>query len=214
MSPSRQPRLFVIAGVNGAGKSSIAGAAIRDFGSEYFNPDEAARAFLHANPNLAQEDANGAAWSAGVGLLKRAIAEHLDYAFETTLGGNTIPHLLTQAASQGSQIHLWYIGLSSVALHIERVRARVRRGGHDIPEQDIRRRFDHSRLNLIELLPHLTALRVFDNSTQGDPSWGQLPKLQLILHMEQRKILRPLDPTSTPTWAKPIVAAALKISSQ
>lgn len=211
MNPKQRPRLFVIAGVNGAGKSSIAGAAIRESGSEYFNPDEAARSVLAANPHLSQEEANGVAWQEGVRLLRRSMAEDLDYAFETTLGGNTIPHLLSEAASQGSQIFLWYVGLSTVQLHIERVRARVRHGGHHIPDQDIRRRFDHSRLNLIELLPHLTALRVFDNSKPGNPSSGQFPDLQLLLHMEQGKILGPPKLTNTPTWAKSIVAAAMKL---
>ena len=211
MNSSQRRRLYVIAGVNGAGKSSIAGAAIRESGSEYFNPDETARAFLQTNPHLTQEKANSAAWHEGVRLLKRAMAEQLDYAFETTLGGNSIPRLLSQAASQGSQIHLWYLGLSSVQLHIERVRARAHRGGHHIPEQDIRRRFNHSRLNLIELFPNLTALRVFDNSTQGDPLLGQLPSLQLVLHMERGKILGPPNLTNTPTWAKSILAAAMKL---
>ena len=211
MIPSRLPRLFVIAGVNGAGKSSIAGVAIRTFESEYFNPDEAARALMAANHTLTQAQANSAAWFAGVRLLKRAIKGNLDYVFETTLGGETIPHLLAQAARRGNQIYLLYVGLSSVELHIQRVQARVLRGGHHIPEEDIRRRFEHSRLNLIALLPHLTALRVFDNSSQGDPVLGQLPKLRLVLHMEGGRILRPSDLTNTPTWAKPIVAAALKL---
>ncbi len=214
MSSSQPPRLFVIAGVDGAGKSSIAGAAIRESGSEYFNPDEAAGAVLGANPNLTQKEANSAAWHTGVRLLRRATAERFDYTFETTLGGNTIPRLLAEAASHGSQIHLWYVGLSTVQLHIERVRSRVRRGGHHIPEQDIRRRFDHSRIHLIDLLPHLTTLRVFDNSTPGDPSLGQLPNLQLVLHMERGKILGPPKLTNTPTWAKSIVAAAIKFHQQ
>lgn len=178
------------------------------------SPRLPARAFSQTNPSLTQEEANSAAWYEGVRLLKRVMAEHLDYAFETTLGGNTIRRLLAQAASQGSRIHLWYVGLSNVQLHIERVRARVRRGGHHIPEQDIRRRFDHSRLNLIELLPHLTALRMFDNSTPGDPSLEQLPNLQLVLHMERGKILGPPNITNTPTWAKSIVAAAMKLHQQ
>ncbi|MGH8574211.1 MAG: hypothetical protein ACREX8_16790 [Gammaproteobacteria bacterium] len=68
------------------------------------------------------------------------MASRLDFAFETTLGANTIPRLLAEAASQGIEVHVWYAGLSSPELHIERVRSRVRKGGHDIPEADIRRR--------------------------------------------------------------------------
>ncbi len=204
------PRIHVLAGVNGAGKSSIGGAAVRSFGGEYFNPDEAARRILDANPGLTQAEANGVAWQQGRRLLERAITERLDFAFETTLGGSTIPRLLTAAARQGIEVHIWYAGLASPELHIERVRARVRRGGHDIPEADIRRRFRHSRLNLIALLPALTSLRVYDNSTEGDPATGAAPTPALVLELRRGAILDPTDLARTPEWAKPIVAAALK----
>jgi len=212
MKSHAPPRIYVLAGVNGAGKSSIGGAAFRHFGSDYFNPDEAARALMAASPGLSQEDANGMAWQQGRSLLERAIAERLDFAFETTLGANTIPRLLENAASQGIEVRVWYAGLSSPELHIERVRSRVRRGGHDIPEQDIRRRYMHSRLNLIHLLPHLFALRVYDNSADADPAKGHVPTPQLILSMVRGKILNATDFPRTPDWAKPIVAAAIKLN--
>ncbi len=212
MSVKRPPRLYVIAGVNGSGKSSIAGATFRALGSDYFNPDEAARRLMAVNPTLSQKAANSVAWRQGVRLLKRAIEERLDFAFETTLGGNTITQVLAQAAAQGIEIHIWYVGLSSPELHLERVRARVRRGGHDIPEKDIRRRYEHSRLNLIALLPHLTALRVHDNSEEADPAAEEAPSLRLVLQMERAKILGPPNLSRTPDWAKPIVAAALKLN--
>jgi predicted ABC-type ATPase len=207
-SPSR---IYVLAGVNGAGKSSIGGAAFRASGADYYNPDETASVLTAANPTLAQADANSAAWHEGVKLLKRAIAERNDFAFETTLGANTIPRMLAQAASQGIEIYIWYVGLSSPELHIERVQARVRRGGHDIAAEHIHRRFQHSRLNLIQLMPHLTALRVYDNSADADPATGKTPKPKLVLHMVRGKIRNPRDLKHTPDWAKPIVATALKL---
>ena len=212
MSIERPPRLYVLAGVNGAGKSSIAGATFRALGSDYFNPDEAARRLIAVNPALSQKAANSAAWRQGVRLLRRAIEERLDFAFETTLGGNTITQILAYAAAKGIEIHIWYVGLSNPELHLERVRARVRRGGHDIPETDIRRRYEHSRLNLISLLPHLTALRVHDNSEEADPAAEKVPLPVLVLQMERSTILGPPDLSCTPDWAKPIVAAALKLS--
>jgi predicted ABC-type ATPase len=205
-------RIYVLAGVNGAGKSSIAGATFREFGADYYNPDEAARRLIAANRNLSQADANSVAWHQGVRLLRRAIEKRLNFAFETTLGANTIPRLLAHAASRGIEIHIWYIGLSSAELHIERVQSRVRRGGHDIPVETIRRRYERSRLNLIELLPRLTALRVYDNSLNADPAAGRTPKLKLILHMQRQKILNPRDLAHTPDWAKPIAAAAMRLS--
>ena len=211
MPPARPSRIYVIAGVNGAGKSSIGGAAFRSFGGEYYNPDEAARELSAANPELNQTEANIAAWQHGGKLLRQAIAERLDFAIETTLGGNTIPHLLAEAAAQGIALYLWYAGLSSPELHIQRVRSRVRRGGHDVPADAIRRRYERSRLNLIALLPLLAALRIYDNSAEADPAAGASPAPVLVLHTERGKILNPDDLRQAPDWARPIIAAALKL---
>jgi predicted ABC-type ATPase len=104
-----------------------------------------------------------------------------------------------------------YVGLPSAEAHIERVRQRVRAGGHDIPEADIRRRYRHSRLNLVRLLPALTELRVYDNSAEADPAAGHAPRPLLVLHVKKGRIVAPDDLSSTPEWAKPIVAAALKL---
>ena len=183
----------------------------RAAGSDYYNPDEAARALIAANPGLDQVKANAAAWRQGRRLLERAIRERLDFALETTLGGSTIPKLLTEAASQGIEVRIWYVGLASADAHIERARQRVRAGGHDIPESSIRRRWRHSRLNLVQLLPVLTELRVYDNSADADPAAGHAPHPVLVLHVRYGDIVGPPDLSSTPDWAKPIVAAALKM---
>ena len=202
--------IYVIAGVNGAGKSSIAGEAFRQSGTDYYNPDEAARLLVTANPKLTQTEANSIAWHEGVRLLKRAIEEQLDFAFETTLGANTIPRLLREAAKAGIEIYVWYVGLESPEVHIARVKSRVAGGGHHISEDDIRRRYERSRLNLIELLPVLSGVRMFDNSFDADPARGQTPRPKLVMWMERNKIRGPKDLSHTPAWAKPIVGAALK----
>ena len=85
--------IYVLAGTNGAGKSSIAGVTFREFGGSHFNPDEVARTLLTDNPRLTQADANSLAWQIGVRLLTQAIEKRLDFAIETTLAGNTIPRL-------------------------------------------------------------------------------------------------------------------------
>jgi predicted ABC-type ATPase len=206
------PRIYVLAGVNGAGKSSIGGAMIRATGSEYFNPDEAARALIAANPGLEQVKANAAAWRQGKRLLERAIAGRLDFAFETTLGGSTMTRMLADAAESGFEVRVFYVGLASPDLHLERVRQRVTKGGHDIPEADIRRRWRHSRMNLIRLLPVLTELRVYDNSAVADPAAGDAPAPVLVLHLDHGDIVGPPELTHTPGWARPIVAAALKLN--
>lgn len=207
--PHTVSRIYVLAGTNGAGKSSIAGAMLLDRGVKYFNPDEAARLILSANPRITQAEATSAAWNQGKRLLERAIAERLNFAFETTLGGRTIPALLHSALSAGIEVRIWYVGLNSVELHIARVRARVAKGGHDIPESRIRERYDRSRLNLIQLLPRLTELRVYDNGHEADPALGATPKPKLLLHMASGRIVR-CNLAVTPQWAKPILGAALQ----
>lgn len=201
----------MLAGVNGAGKSSIGGATFRQSGADYFNPDEATRRIFAANPGISLEAANSAAWLEGKRLLERAIAERLDFAFETTLGGNTIPRLLETALAAGVEVRVWFVGLISPELHIARVRARVTAGGHDIPEAKIRERFDASRLNLIRLLPKLTELRVYDNSAEGDPVRGEVPQPRLIVHVAEGNVREACALADVPTWAKPIVLAALRL---
>jgi predicted ABC-type ATPase len=208
-SKSRVPRIYVLAGTNGAGKSSIGGATLIEQGTEYFNPDEAAARIRTANPSISQEEAQSAAWNQGKRLLERAVAERLDYAFETTLGGSTIPSLLEKALSIGIEVRIWYVGLASAELHIARVRSRVARGGHDIPEGKIRERYARSLLNLIRVLPKLTELWVYDNSHEADPHTGTAPAPRLIIHFTKRKIVSSCDLAATPDWAKPIVFAAL-----
>jgi predicted ABC-type ATPase len=202
----------VLAGTNGAGKSSVAGAMFRQAGADYFNPDEASARILAANPEIPTADANSAAWHEGKRLLERAITERLDFAFETTLGGHTISTRLHEALEAGIEVRLWFVGLSSPELHIARVRSRVARGGHDIPQERIRERFDRSRIHLIEVMPRLTELRVFDNSFDADPHAGRAPRPILILHRAKGRILEMVEMAETPQWAKALVAAAFKIS--
>lgn len=186
---------------------------LREKGATYFNPDEAARRILAANPGITLVDANSAAWKQGKRLLERAISERCTFAFETTLGGNTITALLEKAAAAGIEVRIWYVGLNSVDLHIERVRARVAAGGHDIPEAKIRERYISSRLNLIRLLRVASEVRVFDNSAAGDPHTGHRPAPLLIVHMENNRIITSCELSNAPEWAKSILAEALSLNT-
>ncbi len=202
----------MLAGTNGAGKSTVAGAMFRRSGADYFNPDEATARILAANPGIAAADANSAAWHQGKRLLERAIAERLDFAFETTLGGHTISARLHEALRAGIEVRMWFVGLRSPELHMARVRSRVARGGHDIPEKKIRERYDRGRINLIELMPRLTELRLYDNSFEADPHAGRAPQPTLILHLANGRIVEMVELATTPQWAKALLAAAIKIS--
>ena len=197
------PGIYVLAGTNGAGKSSIAGEVFRRSGGAFFNADEIAKAIVRENPGLPIEEANGLGWQRGFQLLRGSIEQGYRYAFETTLGGHTITATLLDAAERGIKVHIWYCALATPDLHVARVAARVRRGGHDIPERKIRERYDESRRNLLRLMPSLEVLRVYDNSEES-----KSPEPRLILETNRRRIVSAVL-GATPDWAKPIVAAAL-----
>jgi predicted ABC-type ATPase len=210
-----RPSLIVLAGVNGAGKSSIGGLHLEKNGitaEEWFNPDAVARQFIELG--LSPEDASIAAWSLGKDMLEVATAEGRAHAFETTLGGNTIPALI-RVACRTHAVRIWFCGLDSPERHIRRVRERVARGGHDIPEEKIRARYESAVGNLIALMPGLAELKVFDNSV--DAVEGAVPEPVLVLHFERGKVRYPSTPdeeAATPGWAMPIVEAALQIEGR
>lgn len=203
-------RLFVLAGVNGAGKSSLGGVAFQASGAEFFNPDAAAARLREQQPALSVEQANSLAWTLGRRGLERALAEESSYAFETTLGGASIARLLLDGARNGAQVHVWFAGLATPELHLQRIAARVAAGGHDIPESKVRERFDASRSNLVKLIPVLASLRVYDNSVEADPRAGKRPRPVLLLHMQAGRVAAHAPLHSVPAWAKPLLAAALR----
>ena len=201
----------MLAGVNGAGKSSVGGAILEEWGLEWFNPDVFSRERLAQG--IGKDEADAEAWAYGKSRLEEAIAGGTDFAFETTLGGNTITALLAKAATTHDVVMI-FCGLDTVERHIARVALRVRRGGHDIPEQRIRERWTTARRNLIFLLPHLKALQVFDNSLEAAPD-ETIPEPLLVLGMEDGRTLYPAQGDLaalkvTPGWAKPIVEAILR----
>ncbi len=198
-------QIVVLAGTNGAGKSSVAGAALRRAGAEYFDPDEATRRILQLRPDLSLREANVRAWREGHDRLVQAIEQRLSYAFETTLGGSTITADLLRAADLGIRVRVFYVGLVTVERHLARVRARVAHGGHDIPEDLVRARYDKSRRNLLRLIPQLAELKLWDNSVECDPSTGERPEPLLVLHMKKDKLVYSCSAIDVPGWAKPIM---------
>lgn len=207
-----RPVVYVLAGVNGAGKSSIGGHLLEQAGLTWFNPDAFARELL-AETGCDQSEANAAAWQEGMRRLDETIAHSAHYAFETTLGGRTVPARI-KAATKTHAVMVWFCGLSSPELHIARVRARVAAGGHDIPETKIRERYPAVLENLIALMPSLARLQVYDNSAEVAPG-EVVPDPALVVEMVSGKLTRPVNVESlqrTPEWAKPLVEAALSLS--
>ena len=103
--------ISVLAGVNGAGKSSIGGAAIRSAGQDWYNPDELARVMQAKFPDRSLQQINSAVWHEGRHRLEKTIRDKTDFAFETTLGGSTITNTLLDAIAAGVSVNVWYCGL-------------------------------------------------------------------------------------------------------
>ena len=209
MRAPQRPFLYVLAGVNGAGKSSIGGFLLQRAGLDWFNPDTFARELVAAT-GCDQMEANASAWNEGMRRLDDALGNARNYAFETTLGGNTVPKKIL-AATATHDVLMWFCGLDTAEHHIARVQLRVAAGGHDIPAAKIRERYPRSMENLIGLMPHLARLQVYDNSvdvTRG----AAIPDPLLVLTMIDGHVRWPLATDQlrrTPQWAKAVVEAAL-----
>jgi predicted ABC-type ATPase len=207
-----RPVLYVLAGVNGAGKSSIGGHLLEREGLTWFNPDTFARE-LKAATGCDQESANAQAWQEGIRRLDEALTQGLNYAFETTLGGKTVAAKILQA-TKTHDVLIWFCGLSSPELHIARVTARVKAGGHPIPDEKIHERYPLTQLNLIKLMPHVAYMTVYDNSAEAAAD-GTVPDPLLVLEMQDGQLVSP-EPDDlnalrrAPEWTKPILEAALR----
>lgn len=157
------PTLTVVAGPNGAGKSSVTteGRLIKT--PNLIDPDAIARALNPSDPAQAALSAGRRA----LRLEREFVAKGESFTFETTLAGNGPLSTVRAAKLTGFEIVVVFIALDSVEVHVERVRLRKSRGGHDVPEEDIRRRYQRSLANAPE------ALRIADrgivlNNTEGE----------------------------------------------
>lgn len=137
-----KPVLYLIAGCNGAGKTTFA---------KQFLPHEVkCLNFLNADliaQGLSPLNTRAAALKAGRLLLeefRHFVSKRETFALESTLSGKTYLNLLKQAKRRGFQIYLHYLWLPNPAVAIARVHERVKKGGHDVPVADIRRRFGRS----------------------------------------------------------------------
>jgi predicted ABC-type ATPase len=160
------PDIVVIAGPNGAGKSTLAPALLRDTLHifEYVNADTIAEGLSAFAP----EDASFEAGRVMLRRLYELASERRDFSFETTLASRFYAGWLGKLKGDGYRVNLIFLWLDNVDLAIERVRERVRVGGHNIPEDTIRRRYDRGLKNLFELyIPVANAWSLRDTSFAG-----------------------------------------------
>jgi predicted ABC-type ATPase len=143
------PQVVLIAGPNGAGKTSLAPFLLRDRFSEFtfINADTIASGLSAFAPETVAIEAGRIMLSR----LRELSERKESFAFESTLAARSYASWLKRLRLQGYEVHLIFVWLRSIDLAIERVAERVRRGGHAIPLQEIRRRFQRGIDNLFEL---------------------------------------------------------------
>lgn len=157
------PSLYIIGGPNGAGKTTVALSLLPNLLGifEYVNADAIAAGLSPLNPKSMAIQAGRLM----LARIKQLTASSTDFAFETTLAARTFVPFLRHCKSQGYTINLIYFWLQSPDLAVERVARRVASGGHSIPEADIRRRYQRSCQNLLDLyLPLCDSWIVYNNS--------------------------------------------------
>lgn len=157
------PDVVIIAGPNGAGKSTLAPALLRDTLKlpEYVNADTIAEGLSAFAP----EDASFDAGRVMLRRLRHLASERKTFAFETTLASRFYAGWLKSLQESGYHVSVVFLWLESVETAIQRVTARVEAGGHSIPEETIRRRYERGIANLFGLyLPMANSWRIFHSS--------------------------------------------------
>ena len=158
-------KCYIIAGPNGSGKTT--------FANDFLPVEAECLNFINADLIAAglspyQPDKMGV--EAGRIMLQKidkCVVKNESFAFETTLSGKLYKKRIKSWKSKGYEIIIYYLKLPSVEIAIERVKLRVAEGGHNVPEKDIRRRFERSWINFQEVYKSLVdSWTVFDSSGQ------------------------------------------------
>lgn len=144
-----EPTVYVIAGPNGAGKTTFASEFLPDFVDcrEFLNADLIAAGLSPFAP----ETQNVRAGRLLLERIRELAEDEQDFGFETTLSGRSYARMLRQMKDNDYRVVLFFLWLPSADMAVSRVANRVRQGGHNVPEVDIRRRFDSGLRNLFHL---------------------------------------------------------------
>lgn len=135
--------MIVIGGANGSGKTTFARELVAESGIRYLGADEIATELNAAAPeSVAIEAARMFSRR-----LNEAIENGESLLVESTLSGVSLKKFLAQAKHENFRISIYFVYLDSADLCVRRIAARVARGGHHVPEKDVRRRFSRSNQN-------------------------------------------------------------------
>jgi predicted ABC-type ATPase len=183
------PTVVVLAGPNGAGKSTTAPALLKGaLGvTEFVDADAIARGLSAFRPERA-------ALSAGKMMLIRLqelASQRISFAFESTLASRIFGRRLAELRQSGYRVHIVFLWLPSADFAVDRVADRVRMGGHDVPEETVRRRYTAGLGNFFSIYqPLANTWRMYDNSRRSGP--------RLIATGRASNVTRVVD---SKTWA-------------
>ena len=183
------PSVVVLAGPNGAGKSTLAPDLLQGAlaVTEFVDADVIAR-------GLSAFDPTSAGIAAGRVMLKRLqelAHQRVSFAFETTLASRSFAPWLQRLTRVGYQFHLVFLWLPSADFAVARVADRVRLGGHDVPEETIRRRYAAGMRNFFGLYrPMATSWRVYDSSTGPAPRLVAYGRGRKVSGIRDRRVWR------------------------
>jgi predicted ABC-type ATPase len=158
------PSVVILAGPNGAGKSTAAPALLHGTlaVNEFVNADVIARELSASDP----ESAAIAAGRVMLARLRELARQRVSFAFETTLASITFAPWLRDLRASGYDVQLVFLWLPSADFAVERVADRVRAGGHNVPEETVRRRYRAGLRNFFNLYePLASAWRLYDTSS-------------------------------------------------
>lgn len=134
---------MIVAGPNGSGKTTAATQFATSIQVPYIGADEIAKAISPAAPEAVQIKAG----REFIRTVEDSIANHRSCVIESTLSGLSFQRTIRKASVRGFQITIVFVFVNSADVCVARVAERVRKGGHDVPAQDIRRRFHRSITN-------------------------------------------------------------------
>jgi predicted ABC-type ATPase len=159
--------LTIVAGANGAGKSTVTRWTTEAFQDHpVLDPDAMAKTIQVTGIR------GGSAIDAGRAVLRSTEAflqKQESFLVESTLSGHTYIRMMRRAASLGYRLRLIYVGTESVEINIQRVKDRVVKGGHNVPEADQRRRFPRTLANLPTAVELADEAILFDNTSPEGP---------------------------------------------
>ena len=170
--------VYIIAGPNGSGKTTFAKKFLPDYTKcqNFVNADLIAQGLSPFSTQIS-------AIRAGRVVLEQLhyyANKNMDFAFESTLSGKTYINFFKELKRKGYNLHLFFLWIPSPGLALSRIKDRVAEGGHDVPKQDVCRRFGRSIYNFFKFYrPLLNSWMLFDNSE---------PKPKLIAEEKDRKL--------------------------